>query len=306
MAAGALILGPAPACWADDNAGVSITSPASHRLNNPKSNSGAIRLDVNLALIPVLVTDAYERPVRGLGKEDFRLFEDGTEQKISAFFNEDSPISIGLVFDASNSMRRKMDQSRQAIREFLRMSLPGDEFFLLKFSNRPEWVCGLTSDVQEIEESLITIQPGGWTSLFDAVHVGLEQLKNATKSRKVLLVLSDGGDNNSRYTERELKALVKEADVRIFAISILDRSPLLESISLESGGRAFRVRKLEELPALAANVSEELHSEYVLGFVPASGQNDGKYRRVRVDLVQPEGAPKLKTSWKRGYYSPGQ
>ena len=130
-------------------------------------------------------------------------------------------------------------------------------------------------------------------------------MKHATHGRKVLLVLSDGGDNNSRYTEIEITNLVKEADVRIFPISIFERSRVLEAIAEESGGRAFRVRKLAELAELVANVSAELHSEYVLGFVPAEGPIDGKYRKVRVEVTsQVAGLGRLHASWKRGYYSP--
>ncbi|HTR35786.1 MAG TPA: VWA domain-containing protein [Bryobacteraceae bacterium] len=264
----------------------------------------AIRVDVNLVLIPVMVTDPYQRVVSGLRKQDFRLFEDGVQQNISQFFNGEEPVSIGIVFDASNSMHNKIAQSRQAIREVLNLSLPGDEFFLLKFSDRPESVCAFTTNVHEIEDGLESIQPGGWTSLYDAIYVGISHLKHANLGRKVLLVLSDGGDNDSRYTEREMKELVKESDVRIFAISVFEKSPSLNSIAEESGGRAFRVRNLNELPDLAAKLSSEIHSEYVLGYSPTNRERDGKYRQVKVELLPPQDVPRPSTSWKHGYYSP--
>lgn len=263
-------------------------------------------MDVNLVLIPVLVTDLYDRPIRGLSKQDFRLFEGTAEQQISQFFNMDSPISIGIVFDASHSMASRIDQTRKAVSEFLRLSTPGDEFFLLKFSDHPEDVVGFTSDIAEIQEGVDSIHPGGWTSLFDAIYLGIHDMKHATHTRKVLLVLSDGGDNNSRYTESEMRQAVKEADVRIFAISIINSAPSLEKICEESGGRAVRVRNLDELPDMAANLSEEIHSEYVLGYSPSDAERDGKYRKVRVELLQPTGRPRLRTSWKRGYYGPLQ
>jgi Ca-activated chloride channel homolog len=302
---GAILLTSIAVAWgADDNTRVSITPRIPRRILS--TDSGAIRLDVNLVLVPVMVTDTYERPVHRLKKSDFRLFEDGIEQDISQFFTEDSPISVGIVFDASASMRRKMDESRQAVVEFLRMSLPGDEFFLMKFSDHPEQVCGFTTEPKDIEDGLPTIQPGGWTSLYDAMYLGIHFMKRAKHGRRILLVLSDGGDNVSRYTEREIKELVKEADVRIFAISILDKSPSLEAISEESGGHAHRVRKIEDLPDLAAKISAELHSEYVLGYRPADRPYDGKYRKVKVEVLQQEGNPRLRSSWKRGYYSPIQ
>jgi Ca-activated chloride channel family protein len=254
----------------------------------------------------VTVTDSYERPVRGLQKANFRLLEEGIEREVTQFYSEESPISVGIVFDASASMRRRMDASREAIAEFLRMSLPGDEFFLLKFSDHPEPVCGFTTDIQEIEDNLKTIQADGWTSLYDAIYLSMNQIKGAQHGRKALLVLSDGGDNDSRYTKQEIQEIVKERDVRIFAVSILDRSPSLEAIAEESGGRAYRVRKIEELPELAANISAELHSHYVLGFSPADRGNDGKYRKVKVELTQSSGSARLRTSWKRGYYGPAQ
>ncbi len=276
------------------------------RSSEPTSRGGSIRIDVNLVQIPVMVTDPYERPVLGLKKSDFHLFEDGVEREISQFISEEAPISVGVVFDASASMRPKMEQSVQAVREFLKMSLPGDEFFLTKFSDKPEPVLGFTTDTKDIEDGVSSIQPGGWTALFDAITLGIHQMKHASLGRKVLLVMSDGGDNDSRYTQRELSELVKEADVRIFTISILDRSSSLETLAEESGGRAFRVRKLDDLPELAANISVQLHSQYLLGYTPVGRTNDGLYRKVKVELSQPSATSRLRASWKRGYYSPTQ
>jgi Ca-activated chloride channel homolog len=289
----------------DDNPTVSIVPRAPAGSSQLKSRAESLRVNVNLVLIPVMVTDPWERPVQGLQKSDFHLFEDGVEQEISQFFSEEEPISIGIVLDASASMRKKLDESRQAILQFLKLSTPGDEFSLLKFNNQPESLCPFTTDTKNIEDILPSVQAEGWTSLFDAIYLGVNQMKHAAHARKVLLVLSDGGDNNSRYTEREITNLVKEADVRIFSISIFDKSSSLEAITEESGGRAFRVRKLEELPELAATVSAELHSEYVLGFAPAERPIDGKYRRVKVTAVpQTVGGLRVHTSWKHGYYSP--
>jgi len=266
----------------------------------------SIRIDVNLVLVPVMVTDPYQRPIAGLHQQDFRVSEDGVQQTISQFFSEEAPLSIGIVFDASNSMHHKIDASREAIREFLRLSIPGDEFFLLKFSDRPESVRGFTSDLDELGGALESIQPAGWTSLYDAIYSGLHQMKRARFGRKALLVLSDGGDNNSRYTENEIKELVKEEDARVFAISIFDKSPSLAAIAEESGGRAFRVRSLDELPDLINKLSAEIHSQYVLGYSPTNRDRDGKYRHVNVQLLPPQGIARPSLSWKHGYYSPVQ
>jgi Ca-activated chloride channel family protein len=289
----------------EDDPKVSITPRPTRRAVELKNRPGSIRVDVNLVLIPVTVTDSYERPILGLQKSDFHLYEEGVEQEISQFYRDEAPISVGIVFDSSKSMMRKLADSREAVRQFLKMSMPGDEFFLLKFSDAPAPVCDFTTDTKDIEDSLPYIQAEGWTSLFDAISLGVNKIKHARHGRKVLLVLSDGGDNNSRYTERAIINFVKEADVRIFSISIMERSHSLEAIAEESGGRAFRVRKLDELPEMAAKVSAELHNEYVLGFAPAERPIDGKYRKLKVELApQPAGSPQLHTSWKRGYYSP--
>jgi len=258
MLAGAVLTCCPVGCAADDPP--VVITPVPRRPPPGKMRPSSLRLDYNLVLIPVLVTDLYDRPVHGLNKENFKLYEGTSEQKIKEFFRQDSPISIGIIFDASNSMRAKKDSTQQAVSEFLRMSTPGDEFFFLKFSDQPEPPSGFTTDIAKIEEAVDSVRPAGWTSLFDAIYMGINQMKQASHARKVLLVLSDGGDNNSRYTERELKQRVKEADVRIFAISILAGAPALEKIAEETGGRALKVKDLADLPDLAANLSAEIHS----------------------------------------------
>ncbi len=283
---------------------MSLPSRIQPRPDQSRSRAAALRSDVKLVLIPATVTDRLERPVMGLGKRNFRVFEDSVEQNISEFFSEEAPVSVGMVVDASNSMRKKIDESRLAMTNFLRMSAPGDEFSLLKFSDRPDPVGPFTTNVSEIEDSLALIQTGGWTSLYDALYLAMRHMKKATYGTKALFVLSDGGDNNSRYTESEIMSAVREADVRVFAISIQDYSPSLERISEESGGRAYRVRKLDELPEMAATLSAEIHSHYVLGYLPATGENDGKYHKVIVKLVLPPGSRGLRVAWRRGYYAP--
>ena len=286
----------------------SVSTPEPHRSRPSQADSRASRLrfDVNLVLIPVTVTDSNEHPIRGLQKSDFRLFEDASEQQITQFFSDDSPISVGLVLDASNSMRLKLDQSREAITEFLKFTSPDDEFFLMTFSDRPKLMTRFTSDPDDIEDALQLVQARGWTSLYDAIYLGISQMKHASHSRKVLFVFSDGNDNDSRYSKRELTEMVKEADVRIFAISIQDKSRSLEELCDESGGRAYRVRKVDELPDLAARISEELHSEYVLGYVPQATERDGKYRHVSIEISKTTKEQSLRASWRRGYYGPAE
>lgn len=266
--------------------------------------SGVIRSDVNRVLIPTTVTDSYGRPVQGLRKLDFRLREDGVEQNLSEFFTDDGPISVGVILDLSGSVKNKLGQAQQAVREFLRLSERADEFFLVTFKDQPELVHGFTTNPDDIAADFAAAQPSGWTALYDAIVLGINHMKRASLSRRVLLILSDGGDNNSRYTESEIRSLVREADVRIFSISMQSHTPALDKLADESGGRAYQVRDLNNIPEAAAALSVEAHSEYVLGFTPPERQRDGKYHGVKVEVVQYAGEQPLHVSWRRGYYGP--
>jgi len=257
-------------------------------------------------LVSTTVTDSYGRPVEGLRKQDFRLLEDGIEQDLSDFFTEDGPISIGVVLDVSASVRNKLMEARRTISEFLGLSTPGDEFFLVTFNDHPELLHAFTTEPEDIRAELVAVQPRGWTALYDAIVLAINHMKRATRNRRVLLVLTDGGDNNSRYSEKEVKNLVREANVRILSISVQGRTPILDKLAAESGGRAYQVHKLEELPKVAAAAAAEAHAEYVLGYIPADGPRDGKYHAVKVEVAPPFADPRLHVSWRRGYYAPLQ
>ncbi len=255
----------------------------------------------------------------GLERENFRLFEDKSEQKVTHFASEDAPLSVGLVFDTSGSMGSKLDKSRQAVGQFFKTANPEDEFFLIQFNDRPELVVDLTTRVEEIQNRLTFTQSKGRTALLDAVYMALHKMKKAKNPRKALLIISDGGDNSSRYTESEIKKLVQEADVQIYAIGIFElmanrgRTPeelsgpsLLSELAEQTGGRHFPVDNLNELPDVAAKIGMELRNQYILGYTPTNQVRDGKYRRVQVKLVQPRGLPALRPTWRLGYYAPVQ
>jgi Ca-activated chloride channel family protein len=263
-----------------------------------------MRTDVNRVFIPTTVTDSSGRPVQGLRKQDFRLWEDGVEQDLSEFFTEDGPISVGVVLDISGSVKNKLRQAQRAVREFLRLSARGDEFFLVTFKDQPELVRGFTTNPEDIEADFAMAQPRGWTALYDAIVLGINHMKRASLNRRVLLILSDGGDNNSRYSEGEIRSLVREADVRIFSISMESHTPVLDKLAKDSGGRAYQVHDLDNLPEAAAALSAEAHTEYVLGFTPPERQRDGKYHSVKVQVLQYAGEQPLQVSWRRGYYGP--
>ena len=286
---------------------------------SPDLPRGNIRVDSTLVLIPVTVTDPLNRFVTGLDRENFRVFEDKNEQKVTHFASEDAPLSVGVVFDTSGSMGSKLDKSRQAVAQFFKTANPEDEFFLVQFNDRPEMVVDFTTHLEEIQNRLTFTQSKGRTALLDAVYLALHNMKKAKNPRKALLIISDGGDNSSRYTESEIKNLVREADVQIYAIGIFEqmatrgRTPeelagpsLLTEIAEQTGGRQFSVDNLNELPDVAAKIGIELRNQYIIGYTPSNPERDGKYRRVQVKLVQPRGLPPLRAFWRLGYYAPAK
>ncbi|HEY7303522.1 MAG TPA: VWA domain-containing protein [Bryobacteraceae bacterium] len=282
-----------------------------------ESRSHDIRVEKQLVLINVTVTDPLNRFVTGLEKQHFRLFEDKVEQNISNFSSEDAPISIGLVFDTSGSMGPKLQKSRQAAAEFFKTANPADEFFLVQFNDRPELSVPFTTDTDKVQSTLTFTQSKGRTALLDSVYLAMHEMKKAHNPRKALLIISDGGDNSSRYTETEIKNAVREADVQIFAIGIFEslsnrgRTPeeasgpgLLNELAEQTGGREYAVENIAELPDIAAKIGIELRNEYILGYTPKNQERDGKYRRVQVKLNQPRGLPPLKAYFRLGYYAP--
>jgi Ca-activated chloride channel family protein len=250
-------------------------------------------------LVPAVVTDERDRPLQNLRKEDFRLFEDGVEQNIRYFSGEDGPVSVGILFDTSGSMRYKMQYARAALGRFFETTMPEDDFLLLEFANTPAVVRGFTRDTDEIEHTLDETRTMGATALWDAIYLGLHEMKHARHSRKALLVLTDGGDNDSRYTLRQIRQMARESDVRVFTICLQDRSRALRGIAKESGGRYYRVRQLEDLPGIAEKIGADLHSQYVLGYMPKNTRADGRFRKIQVKLER--GA---RAFWRRGYYAP--
>jgi Ca-activated chloride channel family protein len=278
-----------------------------------------IRVDVELVLVNVSVIDPYNRFVTGLGKEHFQIFEDKKKQPVLHFSNEDVPISIGLLFDASGSMSGKMDKARMAVQQFFRTSNQEDEFFLIDFNDRPHHVVDFTPDVDLLQSKLSFTEAKGRTALLDAIYLGLNEMRKARHTRKVLLVISDGGDNHSRYTERDIKRVVREADVQIYAVGIYEpyssrsRTPeelagpsLLTEIAEMTGGRQFPVENLNDLPDIARKIGRELRNLYVVGYAPSNAKRDGKWRKIQVKLNPPRGLPPLHLYNKSGYYAPLQ
>ena len=288
-----------------DGPRVSITPRATHR---PQAAVNAsIRVDSKLVLIPVTVTDSYGTPFSGLSRDRFRVYEDGVEQQVKYFATDDAPISLGIVFDASRSMEGKLSHSRAAVSRFFHTAVGGDEFFLVEFNDRPRLLCGFTNDTDLIEKSLEGVTPRNWTALLDAVYMAIHQMKRANNPRRALLILSDGGDNNSRYTEAEIKSRVREADVCIYSIGlgsglIRHHVRLLKQLAEETGGEYCHAEKVSDLPDAIAKISRAIRNQYLLGFSSSNATNDGMYRKVQV-TVTPGDEP-LRVAWRTGYYAP--
>jgi len=276
-----------------------------------------LRVDSNLVLVPVTVCDPMNRPVTGLEKTHFKVFDNKVEQTVTQFAMDDEPLAVGLVFDTSGSMGSKLRKSRLAASAFFGTANPEDEFFLVEFNDTPRLRVPLTVDSDEIQNQLTFTQSRGRTALLDAIMLALHEMKKSTKNRKALLIISDGGDNCSRYTETEVRNAVRESDVLIYAIGIFEpygargRSPeelagpgLLSEVAEQTGGRQFPVEDLSELPDIAAKIGIELRNRYVLGYSPTDQQHDGRYHRVQVKVVPPHGLPPLRAYWRLGYFAP--
>jgi len=290
--------------------------PERGKTDSKPEGKNAVRVDVDLALVNVTVTDPYNRLVTGLEQENFRVFEDNVEQEVTHFSAEDVPVSIGVILDLSGSMANKIDKSRIAALQFFKTANPQDEFFVVSFNEHAQLSSPFTTSVDDISTRLMFTAAHGRTALMDAIYLGLSQMRGARNQKKALLLISDGGDNHSRYSEHDIRNFVREADTQIYAIGLYDEASaratpeeangpaLLGEVTDESGGRTFAVSNLNDLPDIAIKIGMELRNQYVLGYRPSNRPRDGKWRKIKVKLRPPKGLPPLNVYAKSGYYSP--
>ena len=285
----------------------------------PIKPNRTLHRDVDLALVNVTVTDPYNRLVTGLDQENFRVFEDNIEQEITHFSSEDVPISIGVIFDISGSMANKINKSREAAIQFFKTANPQDEFFLVSFNERAELTSMFTNSIEDLQSHMAYMAAKGRTALLDAIYLGLSQMRGAQNAKRALLIISDGGDNHSRYSESDIKRLVKESDCQLYAIGIFDplgyrnRTPeelngpsLLSEVTDMTGGRVFAVENLNDLPDIAAKIGMELRNQYVLGYRPSNKNHDARWRKIKIKLRAPKGLPPLNVFARTGYYARSQ
>jgi len=277
----------------------------------------SVHIDVELALVNVTVTDPYDRLVTGLEPDNFRIYENSVEQEIQYFSSEDVPISIGVIFDLSGSMANKVGKAREAALEFFKSANPQDEFFLVSFNDRAELMSTFTNSVEDLQSRILSAPAKGRIALLDAIYLGLSEMRTARNGKRALLIMSDGGDNNSRYTEKDIKRMAREAGTQLYSVGIFDafeyrsRTPeelsgpsLLSEVTELTGGRAFSVENINELPDIAAKIGGELRNQYILGYRPSNKSHDARWRKIKVKLRAPKGLPPLSVYAKTGYYAP--
>jgi Ca-activated chloride channel family protein len=278
--------------------------------SSSRQDRPTFRVGVETVFVKVSVTDPLNRYVTGLEKEHFRVYEDKVEQPITHFSQETAPISVGIIFDVSGSMKdnNNIQSARSAIVRFLESGNAQDEFFLVTFNQKTTLVQGFTAEAGTIQNQIAFRQPGGRTALYDAVYMGLDHIKSGKNEKRALIIITDGEDNSSRYSSAEVKEFARESDVQIYGIGEegklgYGRSEIQNIVAM-TGGRAFFPNNFNELDYYIDLIHAELRNQYVLGYAPTNKKHDGKWRKLRVKLEPPEGLPKLIVHAKEGYYAP--
>ncbi|HTC94414.1 MAG TPA: VWA domain-containing protein [Terriglobales bacterium] len=284
---------------------------------------------VDLVLVPVTVSDFGGRPMLGLNKDNFQIFDNKKLQSIEQFSGEDIPTSIVVILDTSGSMAEadKLEKARQAVLAFLETCNPQDEVAMITVADKPKLSVDFTDSLATIQKAMISTAAGGATALLDAVYLAINDMKNSKYSKKALLIVSDGGDNHSRYKEREVTELIKESDLIIYTIGVFDESVaagqdyfsviydeafpseeerlgpfLLSSMSEITGGRSFTINNPDDMVEIASKISLELRNQYVLGYHAQSLPHNGKWHNLKVKLVTSQRHPHLRVTAKQGYY----
>jgi len=294
---------------------VIVARAARRQTTAEKKPAQTLRVDVDLVLVNATVTDQLNRYLTSLESQHFQVWEDKVEQKVAYFNAEDVPISVGVIFDVSGSMKDKIATSRNAALTFLKTGNPDDENFLITFANRPEVDSDFTTDVSKLQSKLLVANAKGMTAMYDAVYLGLEKLKEGSNPKKALLLITDGEDNHSRYTYQNVKEFVKEQDVQIYGIGIVDDfnsqlsagrtgRVMIEELSDLTGGRAFFPDSVYELEDICTKIGVELKNQYVIGYHSTNAAKDGKWRKLRVKVNPPKGVDRLNVRYKQGYYAP--
>jgi len=268
----------------------------------------------DLVTLTVTVTDTYGRFVTGLGQNAFTITDDKDQQEITFFSDEDAPVSLGVVFDVSGSMGGdKINKAREALSKFIETSHARDEYFLIGFNNRAQLLLDHTRDSNALMQKLTFVQTHGQTALYDAVYLGVNKVTRGAHPKKAILLISDGQDNSSRYTFSELRRLLKESDVIIYAVGIVDGHDnselgyggraILEELAGVSGGKAFFPSTSAEMNDTFERIALELRTQYSIGYRPSNFANDGRWHRLKIKVQPPRGFPRLFVRGREGYFA---
>jgi Ca-activated chloride channel homolog len=276
---------------------------------------GPVIVNTDLITFTVTVTDTYGRFVSGLNKNAFTVLDDKKPQEITYFSDDDSPVSVGVIFDVSGSMSgEKVKRARDALSKFIQTSHNSDEYFLIAFNSRAQLLLDKTRDGNSVLDKLTFVNTRNNTALYDACYLGVEKVQRGAHAKRALLLISDGQDNNSRYTFNELRRLLKESDVVLYGIGILSGSDagsplgmegqgILDELASVSGGKAFFPRSAAEMDDIFEQIALELRHQYSIGYKPSNFTNDGRWRKVKVKVTPPRGLPRLFVRAKEGYYA---
>jgi Ca-activated chloride channel family protein len=298
-------------------AGLCAAADSPARLEPPTPESAGeyrIRTNVDRVVLPVTVVDRKGELVPGLAQQDFAVYEDGRPQHIRSFFYRDVPVTVGLVIDGSSSMLPKRGNAILAALHFLRLSNPADEVFLVSFNEKvyfglPE-ATPFSGDPSRLREALLAFPSRGRTALYDGVAAALRHLARGSRDKKALVVVSDGGDNASISSFRQLLDAVQRSDAIVYTIALLDERDsnrnigVLKKLARSTGGEAFLPLTAAELPGICEHVAGVLRSQYTVGYAPANENHDGAYRRIEVVATAPGSGRKLVVRTRSGYYAP--
>jgi len=281
----------------------------------PDDDGKPISVKTDLVTLTLTVTDLYGRFVSGLTKDAFKVFDNNQEQEITFFSDTDAPISVGILFDVSGSMSgEKIGKARKALERFIGTSHPSDEYFLIAFNNRAQLLLDRTRDGESVLQKLTLVAPKNNTALYDACYLGIERVTSGTRQKKALLVISDGQDNASRYSFNEVRRLMKESDVTVYAVGILgggdagsalgmQGQSFLDELTSVTGGKSFYPQTDVEMDEIFERIALELRHQYSIGFTPNDFAPDGKWHKTKVKVNPPRGLPRLTVRSREGYYA---
>ena len=278
------------------------------------SAASVVRKNVDLVLVPVTVLDRSEKTVNGLRAQDFTVLDEKTQQKIKYFSSEDAPLSLTVILDASGSMAPQIRSVREAVLKLFKSSNPEDEFRVITVSSKPENVADIGASLDEVSERMGEVHPSGFTSLWDAMYLGVSDFKEARFQKKAMVVISDGGDNHSRYTQNEIKSILEESDTLVYAVGLFDprasrleerMGPLrLDEVTSVTGGRVFPVHNAQDLNAAIQKINRELRNQYVIGYSPSPNPElKGKWHKLKVHLNGEPMKSSLHVYARKGYYA---